>query len=82
MRKFLTKTEKKRNSADRHRDIVYILFGPFSFFGCLLAGVILIWNGGFFQLFFKEEYVQEGITWQEVKYFDNKTVCDLIESKV
>lgn len=26
--------------------------------------------------------MEEGITWQEVKYFDNKTVCELIESKV
>ncbi len=31
---------------------------------------------------FQEEYVQEGITWQEVKFFNNKTVCELIESKV
>ncbi|RMX56704.1 hypothetical protein pdam_00015784, partial [Pocillopora damicornis] len=29
----------------------------------------------------QEEYVQEGIPWQEVKYFNNKTVCELIESK-
>jgi myosin-1 len=28
----------------------------------------------------QEEYTREGIEWEPVKYFDNKTVCDLIES--
>jgi len=29
----------------------------------------------------QEEYVKEGIEWTPVKYFDNKTICDLIEKK-
>lgn len=28
----------------------------------------------------QEEYVREGIEWTPVKYFDNKVICDLIES--
>ena len=27
----------------------------------------------------QEEYVQEGIKWQEIKYFNNISVCELIE---
>ena len=30
----------------------------------------------------QEEYLEEGITWTPVKFFNNKLVCDLIESKV
>ena len=30
----------------------------------------------------QEEYVQEGIKWVPIDYFNNKIVCDLIESKV
>uniref|UniRef100_A0A8C8SYY1 Myosin IE n=1 Tax=Pelusios castaneus TaxID=367368 RepID=A0A8C8SYY1_9SAUR len=30
----------------------------------------------------QEEYVQEGIRWSSIDYFNNKIVCDLIESKV
>lgn len=30
----------------------------------------------------QEEYVQEGIKWTQIDYFNNKIVCDLIESKV
>eukprot|EP01097_Dermamoeba_algensis_P009393 TRINITY_DN660_c0_g1_i10.p1 TRINITY_DN660_c0_g1~~TRINITY_DN660_c0_g1_i10.p1 ORF type:complete len:779 (+),score=206.65 TRINITY_DN660_c0_g1_i10:954-3290(+) len=29
----------------------------------------------------QEEYVREGIEWTPVKYFDNKTICELIEKK-
>eukprot|EP01006_Ploeotia_vitrea_P006659 TRINITY_DN14299_c0_g1_i1.p1 TRINITY_DN14299_c0_g1~~TRINITY_DN14299_c0_g1_i1.p1 ORF type:complete len:1156 (-),score=254.86 TRINITY_DN14299_c0_g1_i1:284-3751(-) len=29
----------------------------------------------------QEEYVREKITWQEIKYFNNKIVCDLCEAK-
>ncbi|XP_035228007.1 unconventional myosin-Ie-like [Stegodyphus dumicola] len=29
----------------------------------------------------QEEYVQEGIKWNSIEYFNNKIVCDLIESK-
>lgn len=29
----------------------------------------------------QEEYNQEGIPWRDIKYFNNKIVCDLIESK-
>ncbi|XP_064620363.1 unconventional myosin-Ie-like isoform X2 [Lineus longissimus] len=29
----------------------------------------------------QEEYVQEGIKWTSIDYFNNKIVCDLIESK-
>ena len=29
----------------------------------------------------QEEYVQEGIKWKTIEYFNNKIVCDLIESK-
>jgi len=29
----------------------------------------------------QEEYVQEGIAWKPIEYFNNKVVCDLIESK-
>ena len=30
---------------------------------------------------FQEEYVQEGIAWTPIKYFDNAVVCKLIEEK-
>lgn len=30
----------------------------------------------------QEEYVQEGIKWSPIDYFNNKVVCELIESKV
>ncbi|XP_062848367.1 myosin IEb [Trichomycterus rosablanca] len=30
----------------------------------------------------QEEYVQEGIKWTPIEYFNNKIVCDLIESKM
>jgi len=30
----------------------------------------------------QEEYVEEGINWSPIDYFNNKIVCDLIESKV
>ncbi|XP_041030739.1 unconventional myosin-Ie isoform X1 [Carcharodon carcharias] len=30
----------------------------------------------------QEEYVQEGIKWTAIEYFNNKVVCDLIENKV
>lgn len=30
----------------------------------------------------QEEYVQEGIHWNPIEYFNNKIVCDLIENKV
>uniref|UniRef100_A0A3B5MZK9 Osteoclast-stimulating factor 1 n=1 Tax=Xiphophorus couchianus TaxID=32473 RepID=A0A3B5MZK9_9TELE len=30
----------------------------------------------------QEEYVQEGIRWTPIEYFNNKVVCDLIESKL
>ncbi|XP_048471683.1 unconventional myosin-Ie [Rhincodon typus] len=30
----------------------------------------------------QEEYVQEGIKWTAIDYFNNKIVCDLIENKV
>ncbi|KAF2905235.1 hypothetical protein ILUMI_00959 [Ignelater luminosus] len=29
----------------------------------------------------QEEYLKEGIEWQNVDYFDNKVICDLIEEK-
>ena len=29
----------------------------------------------------QEEYVREGIEWKEVKYFNNKVVCEFIEAK-
>lgn len=32
--------------------------------------------------FLQEEYVQEGIKWTPIEYFNNKVVCDLIESKL
>jgi myosin-1 len=30
----------------------------------------------------KEEYKQEGIKWQDIDFFNNKIVCELIESKL
>uniref|UniRef100_A0A4W3JIW8 Myosin IF n=1 Tax=Callorhinchus milii TaxID=7868 RepID=A0A4W3JIW8_CALMI len=30
----------------------------------------------------QDEYVQEGIKWTPIEYFNNKVVCDLIENKV
>ncbi|KAJ8278563.1 hypothetical protein GJAV_G00088940 [Gymnothorax javanicus] len=30
----------------------------------------------------QEEYVQEGINWKPIEYFNNKVVCDLIENKL
>jgi len=30
---------------------------------------------------FQEEYVAENIKWTPIDYFNNKVVCDLIESK-
>lgn len=35
-----------------------------------------------FGLFPQEEYVQEGIKWTPIEYFNNKIVCDLIENKL
>lgn len=35
----------------------------------------------FFLCWKQEEYVQEGIKWTPIDYFNNKIVCDLIESK-
>ena len=32
-------------------------------------------------VYLQEEYVQEGIVWKSICYFNNKVVCDLIESK-
>ena len=29
----------------------------------------------------QEEYAAEGVPWQDIEYFDNKVVCDLIEAK-
>lgn len=29
----------------------------------------------------QEEYLREGITWENVQYFNNKVICDLIEEK-
>ena len=29
----------------------------------------------------QEEYREEGIKWTDIKYFNNKIVCDLIEAK-
>jgi hypothetical protein len=29
----------------------------------------------------QEEYVSEGIQWTPIDYFNNKVVCDLIETK-
>jgi len=34
------------------------------------------------QIFSQEEYVQEGIKWTAIEYFNNKIVCDLIENKL
>jgi myosin-1 len=31
---------------------------------------------------FQEEYVQEGIKWQPIDYFNNAVVCQLIEEKL
>jgi len=33
------------------------------------------------RIFLQEEYVQEGVKWTPINYFNNKVVCDLIESK-
>ena len=30
----------------------------------------------------QEEYIQEGIRWTPIQYFNNKIVCDLIENKL
>lgn len=30
---------------------------------------------------FQEEYVQEGIRWKPIEYFNNKIVCELIEGR-
>lgn len=43
-----------------------------------LAALTLLRSGVSLQ----EEYVQEGIKWTQIEYFNNKIVCDLIESKV
>ena len=29
----------------------------------------------------QDEYRKEGIEWEEVEYFDNKIICDLIEER-
>lgn len=29
----------------------------------------------------QEEYRREGIEWEQVQYFDNKIICDLVEEK-
>lgn len=37
----------------------------------------------YLEMFFylKEEYIQEGITWKSIEYFNNAIVCQLIEEK-
>ncbi|KAK2542327.1 hypothetical protein Q9233_000419 [Columba guinea] len=35
-----------------------------------------------FDFLVEEEYVQEGIKWTQIQYFNNKVVCDLIENKL
>ncbi|CAB1334711.1 unnamed protein product [Coregonus sp. 'balchen'] len=52
-------------------------------------GVLDIYGFEIFQIFIEltlkaeqEEYVQEGIKWTPIEYFNNKIVCDLIESKL
>ena len=34
-----------------------------------------------FSHLFQEEYVQEGIAWKEISYFNNAIVCQLFEEK-
>lgn len=29
----------------------------------------------------QEEYLREGIAWENIEYFNNKIICDLIEEK-
>lgn len=29
----------------------------------------------------QEEYLKEGIAWENIEYFNNKVICDLIEEK-
>lgn len=29
----------------------------------------------------QEEYKKEGIAWQEIKYFNNQIICDLVEKQ-
>lgn len=29
----------------------------------------------------QEEYLREGIAWENIQYFNNKVICDLIEEK-
>lgn len=36
---------------------------------------------GLVDVLYQEEYVQEGIKWVPIDYFNNKVVCELIESK-
>lgn len=43
--------------------------------------MIMLTNKILFQKI-QEEYVQEGIKWTPIDYFNNKIVCDLIEAKV
>ena len=33
-------------------------------------------------MLFQEEYVQEGIGWKPINYFNNAVVCQLIEEKI
>lgn len=50
-----------------------------------VRGTQVLFHGGLCKLpisVTQEEYVQEGIRWTPIEYFNNKIVCDLIESKV
>lgn len=50
-----------------------------------VRGTQVLFHGGLCKLLIsviQEEYVQEGIRWTPIEYFNNKIVCDLIESKV
>lgn len=54
-------------------------------FSVYVRGMQVLFHGGLCKLLIsvtQEEYVQEGIRWTPIEYFNNKIVCDLIESKV
>lgn len=53
-----------------------------SLFSLLKYRISSLTVGAIFWSLSQEEYVQEGIKWTPIEYFNNKIVCDLIESKV
>ena len=69
-------------SIDKNKISVILMFNSFEQFCINFCNEKL--QQLFIQLTLKseqEEYLKEGIEWENVHYFNNKVICDLIEEK-